>query len=178
MLATVRADGERSVITAIRGVMMVHPACFNGLMKPVERWARVLAGVGGLVAVGLMVLYGLAVFLGGMPDEGSPPVPQRVLLVVKAVVIGVACIALATGAIIGRPTSIIAGCVLFVADFVLLYVWYSNIFVPPENLPVESETAGYPLEFVLAVWMVWMVLPIVTALLVVAWGGVARPLAA
>ncbi|WP_063002320.1 hypothetical protein [Nocardia mikamii] len=143
-------------------------------MKPVERWARVLAGLGGLVAVGLVVLYGLAVFLGGMPDEGAPPIAQRVLLLVKAVVIGVACIALSIGAIIGRPRSIIAGCVLFVADFVLLYVWYSNVFVPPESLPVESETGGYPLEFVLAVWLVWTVLPIVTALLVVAWGGVAR----
>ncbi|WP_146161165.1 hypothetical protein [Nocardia sp. MDA0666] len=143
-------------------------------MKPVERWARVLAGVGSVVAVGLVVLYGLAVFLGGMPDEGAPPVPQRIILVVKAVVIGVACIALSTGAIIGRPRSILAGCVLFVADFVLLYVWYSNVLVPPESLPVESETGGYPLEFVLAVWMVWMVLPIVTALLVVAWSGVAR----
>ncbi|MGW5520225.1 hypothetical protein [Nocardia africana] len=143
-------------------------------MKPVERWARVLAGLGGSVAIGLVVLHGLAVFLGGMPDEGAPPVAQRVLLVGRALVLAVASIALWTGAIIGRPRSIIAGCALFVTDFVLLYVWYSNVLVPPESLPVESETSANAPDFVLAAWVVWIVFPVVTALLVIAWGGVTR----
>ncbi|MEV4126245.1 hypothetical protein [Nocardia sp. NPDC049707] len=89
-------------------------------MGSAEVWARILAVLGGLIAAGLVALYGLGVLFGilfgGMPDEEPAPAVENVLLVIKTIVVGVAAITLLTGAITARTTVIIGGCLLFILD--------------------------------------------------------------
>ncbi|MRH90273.1 hypothetical protein GFY24_23015 [Nocardia sp. SYP-A9097] len=142
-------------------------------MESADIPARIFAGLGGLVAAGLIPLYGLALLfgvIGGIPDEDPEPAVQNVLLVIKAIVVAAAASTLVTGAITGRTMAIIGGCLLFILDFVLLSVWYSNVLVPPGSLPIERETPPNPPEIVLTAWVVWVVFPVLTMLLAVARG--------
>ncbi|WP_328712799.1 hypothetical protein [Nocardia salmonicida] len=140
-------------------------------MESADISARILSGLGGLVAAGLIPLYGLALLfgvVGGLPDEEAAPAVQNVLLVIKVTVVAATAFTLVNGAITGRTAAIIGGCLLFILDFVLLSVWYSNVLVPPGTLPIEPETPPNPPEIVLTAWVVWVAFPILTTLLAAA----------
>lgn len=121
--------------------------------------------------MGLVPLYGLALLIGvigGIPDEDPQPAVQNVLLVIQVTVIAAAAFALVAGTITGRTMAIIGGCLLFILDFVLLSIWYSNVLVPGGSLHIEPETPPNPPEIVLTAWVVGVAFPVLTTLLAAA----------
>ncbi|MFE3442781.1 hypothetical protein ACFXNW_07105 [Nocardia sp. NPDC059180] len=130
-------------------------------MKSTEVWARALAGLGGVVGAGLVLAYGFASQVGGMPDaEVTPGVDG--LLFVKAVVIGIATIALVGGAVAARPTMIIRGCQLYVVDFVLLLVLYGVTGDQPRTDSIDRGSSSVPSEIALIVLVAWIAFPALT----------------
>ncbi|MFI6866619.1 hypothetical protein [Nocardia sp. NPDC050406] len=116
----------------------------------------------------MALLFGV---FGGTPDEDPQPAVQNVLLLIKSIVVVAAAIALITGAITGQTTAIIGGCSLFVLDFVLLSIWYTNFLVAPEDLPIDHGTSTPTSPGIaLTAWVVWVALPVVTTLLAAARG--------
>lgn len=107
------------------------------------------------------MVYGFAWLVGGAPDEQVRP-GVDVLLVIKAIVVAVGALALAGGAVAARPTLIVGGCRLFVADFVLLLVLYGVATNRPHTAVADSEPPSIPPAIAMIVLVIWVALPILT----------------
>ncbi|WP_157574040.1 hypothetical protein [Nocardia jejuensis] len=127
-------------------------------------WTRVFSWLGACVAAFLVLLYGFALLVEGVPDE-EVSAGNHALAVAKLIVAGIAGVALIAGAVSGRTWVILGGCSLFFADFALWLVWYSRVLIPVTNEHPEPGPVSQPPVFWLVLVTVWGVFPGLLAVL-------------
>ncbi|MFI6866162.1 hypothetical protein [Nocardia sp. NPDC050406] len=130
-------------------------------MRSAPIWARVHAGLGGSTGAGLVFVYGFAWLVDGAPDEGLVPGVNE-LLIVKAIIVGIGAIALAVGAMIGRPAVIVGGCWLFIADFALFLVLCGITADRPHEPLADTGSPSIPAEIILTALVIGVVFPSLT----------------